>query len=394
MPITGNILIVDDNRSDLRLLATILSEQGHVVRPTLDGEAALISARQEQPDLILLDVRMVNMDGYTVCRELKSDKLTEDIPVIFISASNEVFDKVKALKAGSVDYITKPFEVEEVKARIDTQLKLRRLHDQLTENNEKLQRESNERQLAMQALQRARDELEHRVQERTAELDDANQRLQAEINRRQLISQDLHDHIIQSLYGSNLLLISMRKRLPANFDKSALLLLDQATLQIDQGIAEIRRFIEEHNYQSGVASFPQALADLANWAQLSDLPTISLEVNQAACDKLTEMQTMQLLAIAREAVSNCLRHSLANRAWIKLDDQNGQIVFEVGDDGIGFDLIEKHNAGKGLSNIQDRVKRIGGQLNIFTKPNDGVRIAVVLAPFATDNTLSEPLSHA
>ena len=114
-----NILIVDDHPESLRLLSQILSQRGYKVRPTRDGKLALNFARSTPPDLILLDIMMPAMDGYQVCEQLKACPQTKDIPVIFISALNELFDKVKAFSLGGVDYITKPFQVEEVVARVE-----------------------------------------------------------------------------------------------------------------------------------------------------------------------------------------------------------------------------------------------------------------------------------
>ena len=117
-----SIVIVDDMPDNLRLLASILQERGYKVRPAPSGNRALATIRKEPPSLILLDIMMPDMDGYKVCRHLKKDESTRDIPVIFLSALNEVFDKVKAFKAGGVDYISKPFQVEEVLIRVNTHL--------------------------------------------------------------------------------------------------------------------------------------------------------------------------------------------------------------------------------------------------------------------------------
>lgn len=140
-----NILIVDDHPESLRLLSQLLSKRGYKVRPTRDGKLALNFARSNPPDLILLDIMMPGMDGYQVCEQLKACPQTKDIPVIFISALNELFDKVKAFSLGAVDYIAKPFQVEEVVARVENQLHLGRLSQQIVGQNARLQAEIEER---------------------------------------------------------------------------------------------------------------------------------------------------------------------------------------------------------------------------------------------------------
>jgi signal transduction histidine kinase len=135
----ANILVVDDTVANLRLLVNLLVERGYKVRPASNGIMALSAARTEPPDLILLDILMPNMDGYEVCKQLKADQLTHEIPVIFISAVSEVLDKVKAFAMGGVDYITKPFQVEEVLARVETHLVIRNLQRSLKEKNEQLE---------------------------------------------------------------------------------------------------------------------------------------------------------------------------------------------------------------------------------------------------------------
>jgi len=137
-PDKSNILIVDDTPENLKTLTAILSERGYQARPVLSGEVALTAARKKAPDLILLDIRMPGMDGYEVCRQLKQDERTRDIPVIFISALEEVRDKIKAFEAGGQDYVTKPFQAEEVLARVETHLALYHLQKKLGERNTQL----------------------------------------------------------------------------------------------------------------------------------------------------------------------------------------------------------------------------------------------------------------
>jgi PleD family two-component response regulator len=119
-----DILIVDDTPANLNVLSAILGKRGYRVRPAINGALALKAAQKVAPDLILLDVQMPGMDGYEVCRQLKADSQTRDIPVVFISALDDVLDKVEAFEVGGADYITKPFQIEEVLARVANQLVL------------------------------------------------------------------------------------------------------------------------------------------------------------------------------------------------------------------------------------------------------------------------------
>lgn len=130
-PIKANILIVDDTPDNLRLLSKMLMERGYKVRPAPSGAHALATSKKEIPDLILLDVKMPEMDGYEVCRILKADERTKDIPVVFLSALHEVKDKVRGFEAGGVDFITKPFHVKEVMVRVETHLKIANLQHKL-----------------------------------------------------------------------------------------------------------------------------------------------------------------------------------------------------------------------------------------------------------------------
>ncbi|MCJ2557356.1 MAG: response regulator, partial [Candidatus Thermoplasmatota archaeon] len=159
----GDVLIVDDNEANLQLLHALLSEQGYSVRVATNGTMALESARAKRPDLILLDIRMPDIDGYEVCKRLKSSDATKDVSVIFVSVAKEALDKVKAFAVGGVDYVTKPYKAEEVLARVKAHLTISHLQQQLRSINE---------------------ELEARILERTADLVRANESLQTEIAER------------------------------------------------------------------------------------------------------------------------------------------------------------------------------------------------------------------
>jgi signal transduction histidine kinase len=134
----ASILVVDDTRANLRLLTDILRQENYLVRPVPDARLALASAVAAPPDLILLDIMMPHLDGYQVCEQIKAHQQTREIPIIFLSALSEVLDKVKAFSVGGVDYITKPFQMEEVLARVETHLALHKLQKSLQQKNDAL----------------------------------------------------------------------------------------------------------------------------------------------------------------------------------------------------------------------------------------------------------------
>jgi diguanylate cyclase (GGDEF)-like protein len=176
-----DILIIDDTPDNLRILSWLLTKEGYSVRKALNWQMALTACQTLSPDLILLDIMMPEVDGYEICRRLKACQQTADIPVIFISALDDVFDKVKAFQVGGVDYITKPFEFEEVLVRVENQLALRTARLQILKLNA---------------------ELENRVQERTWELKKTLHKLQQEMNQRQQLQNKLLEIVLHdSLTG-------------------------------------------------------------------------------------------------------------------------------------------------------------------------------------------------
>jgi diguanylate cyclase (GGDEF)-like protein len=192
----GNILVVDDTPDNLRVLSTSLTEHGYQVRCAKNGAMALLTAKKEPPNLILLDIRMPDMDGYEVCQRLKSEASTRDIPVIFLSALDDIFDKVKAFEVGGIDYMTKPFQIEEVLIRVKQQLDL---------------------QAAKAEVDRLNNALEQKVLQRTSQLEQAIGELNQEIvshkqTQQQLFYQAWHD-ILTGLSNRNRLIENLQKSL-------------------------------------------------------------------------------------------------------------------------------------------------------------------------------------
>jgi diguanylate cyclase (GGDEF)-like protein len=176
-----SILVVDDIADNLQILAKTLTSQGYQVRCAKNGSMALRGASTISPDLILLDIKMPDLDGYEVCQQLKTNKETCDIPVIFLSALDDVLDKVKAFEVGGVDYISKPIQVKEVLVRVKNQISL---------------------QLAKAKISELNQDLEKKVHQRTIKLKTVVQKLRQEINERRRVQQQLlHDALHDSLTG-------------------------------------------------------------------------------------------------------------------------------------------------------------------------------------------------
>jgi signal transduction histidine kinase len=205
------ILIVDDTPTNLGVLFEFLADSGFQVLVAEDGQDAIEQMEYVLPDLILLDVIMPGMDGFETCRHLKAKAITQDIPIIFMTALSETVDKVKGLNLGAVDYITKPLQHEEVLARVKIHLSLRNLTKTLQDYSLRLEKEIQERVKVEQEILLLNAELEKRVEARTSELQKANQQLQQEVRERILTQQALQESETRYRVQANQLEVAFRQ---------------------------------------------------------------------------------------------------------------------------------------------------------------------------------------
>jgi len=259
----GNIMIVDDNPANLKLLEDMLRQQGYEVQSFPRGRLALSAARQEAPDLILLDINMPEMSGYEVCERLKSAEELSNVPVIFLSALQETSDKMKAFRSGGVDYISKPFQFEEVHARVETHLKL---HD--------LQR----------TLKHQNNRLEEAVRVRTRELAEANQRLtildRSKSDFLNLISHEFRTPLNGILGISDLILQGMPSSADSDGFREAyqqsrlriLSILDDALLLTEIDVSRDRFRSGSISLNKALASAIQSAAEFAESRQVTLAP--------------------------------------------------------------------------------------------------------------------------
>lgn len=355
------ILLVDDNPTNIDVLFTYLSEEGYEVLVAEDGVTALERLSFVKPDLILLDIMMPHMDGFDVCRQLKSDPETRDIPVIFITALGSVEDKVAGFQAGGVDYVTKPFQNEEVLARIQNQLELRKMRRNLQIQNEQL-RSQNE---ALDAYART---VAHDLKNplnlilnfsRFIEEEQVLTGVPEQDLRRIIESAEQMNHIIQDL----LLLAQMRKE---DLDLAEV---DMQSV-VQQSLERLHLDIARNQVNLTLpASWPNPMG-VASWIQ----------------------------AVWVNYISNAIKYGgeppEVKLYWEEIPARSGYIRYTVQDNGPGVDPEKQHHIfkeftrvggekseghGIGLSIVRRVIIRLGGEVEMENLPSGtGSRFSFIL----------------
>jgi two-component system, sensor histidine kinase and response regulator len=353
----GDVLIVDDTLENLRLLSSILIEQGYDVRSVTNGGMALTAVRTQAPDLILLDIDMPGMSGYEVCQQLKSDPDLQAIPVIFISALNEVFDKVKAFSVGGVDFITKPFQVEEVLARIEHQFKLCYLQQQLQTQNHRLQETEAE-------LRRSLDQeraLNQRIEEMVA------------LEERNRIAREIHDSLGHSLVALNIHIASALALWTVDLDRAHTLFQEAKQLGSEalQAVRQSVSALRTDPFQ-GEALKDEIMNLAEDFYHLTDIsPACDIDLSQPLSNQVHHV----VYRIIQEGLTNICKHAEATIVRIRLQTTVEGLSLTLQDDGKGFH-VDQTMAGYGLQGMHERVAAMGGQLEIISKPGEGCQIVV------------------
>lgn len=337
----GDILIVDDTPDNLRLLSTMLIEQGYEVRSVSNGSTALMGIQAQPPDLILLDINMPGMNGYEVCQRLKANSNTQAIPVIFISALNEVFDKVKAFTVGGVDYITKPFQVEEVLVRVENQLRICSLQSQL------LKAFQQERQL--------------------------NQRIEAmaTLEERHRIARDIHDSLGHALVALNiqmetaLTLWQINPEQAYEFLQEAKQLGSDALKAVRQSVSEIRSDpLQGQLLEKAIATLTQEF-----YRTTGIPPECQIDLSYPLSNQVNTV----VYRIVQESLTNICKYAAATRVQIQIQTTVEGLLLVIQDNGKGM-TIDSCGYGFGLQGMRERTTNVGGQLEITSEPGAGCRI--------------------
>jgi two-component system, sensor histidine kinase and response regulator len=376
----ADILIVDNIPANIQLLSQVLVENGYKVRKLISGERALKAVELQAPDLILLDIKMPGMDGYEVCRQLKASEATCEIPIIFISALDDVFDKVKGFEAGGADYIIKPFEPVEVLARVSAQLKMQRLQQQLRCANV---------QLAAQNVQ-----LSQEIQERQ----------QAEANLRMLLHAVSHD-LRSPLSGMSLLLRSRLNDAGSNIaiDRRTVEVMVQSCsrqLQLIESLTATQQFDIKSD---SLAIKPLSLPALVQNIIIERLPILNqhrVKVKQlfAADLPLVNADAQQLWRVFGNLIDNAVKYNQSGFILTVEAKKEGEMVrCTVADNGAGISpeqcarLFEPYTRGVGVSLRQGLglglyisrqiVEAHGGEIGVDSELGKGAMFWLTLPKF-------------
>ena len=341
---------MDDAPSNLHLLSDMLKRKGYRVRPARSGKTALSAASAEAPDLILLDILMPEMDGYEVCASLKAHPALADVPVIFLSALGDTFDKVKAFRVGGVDYITKPFQMEEVYARIETHLKMRRLQADLQVKNEEL--------LKSQAQLRV---LTGRILEKQDE-------------ERRERSQQLHDALSQQLVGLGLEAWELQRQ-TKEVGGAASPLLQKLLDRINQLATEAYAISQElHPAILDRLGLVSALEHECEEVSAREGVQVDCDFRDAP-DTVPAPVALCLYRVVQEGLRNIVAHARAKAARVSLKLKDGGLLLTIGDDGAGMspDRIQE-SGGLGLASLEHRMRLIRGKFGVKSEAGTGTTV--------------------
>ena len=383
MALKGNILIVDDVQANLVLLSNMLKEQGYKVRSVVNGKMAIMTTKAAPPDLILLDITMPGMDGYEVCEHLKADEQTADIPILFISALDKTQGKVRAFAAGGVDYITKPFQIEEVLARVETHLALRRLQKQLEETNDELAQRLQELEQANAELKASNAELDafaHTVAH------DLKNPLGGMIGYAELLLSRCADQVDKSSYEVMDALVKAGWRM-SNIIKELLLLarlrgeeLKVRPLYMDSVVKEAKQrlsfMIEQYDAQIVAPDTWPVAMGYAPWVEEVWANYISNALKYGGQPPRVELGATEITATGGSAADG----PGWVRFWVR-DNGGGLSPEEQARLFVPFTQIHQVRAqghGLGLSIVHRIVQKLGGEVGVESQVGQGSEFFFVL----------------
>lgn len=357
----GVILAVDDSLASLKLLVDTLTAEGYTALPADSGGLALAAVSTTLPEMILLDIRMAGMDGFEFIRQLKARDECRKIPVIFLSAADDVDLRVTGFKHGAVDFIGKPYQREELLARVASHLELSRLRESLERTNILQLSEAN---LRLEKLTREQSE---KLRQLASDLTQAEQR------ERERIHELLHDEVQPLLVAARLSLSSLSARTA----KEDLLRVTGETCNHISSVIQVARSlsVQLSPPQIRERGLIPALQSLVRWVADNHRLTVDLQVMTDA-EPADVGVRRHCFNVIRELLMNVVKHAGVSKASVSLaqvDDATLRII--VADGGCGFDAGDVP-AGTGLTATGRRLAMFGGQLDLNSSPGSGTTVTL------------------
>lgn len=355
---THTILIVDDTPANVTLLSTMLAKNNYQVRQAVNGTMALQAAQKLLPDLILLDINMPDLNGYEVCKQLKANKTTADIPVIFISAMDAALDKVQAFDAGGIDYITKPFQIEEVLVRVQTHLTIAQQRSEILTLNE------------------MKDQLMRTV------------------------AHDLKNPLTVVMGNSEILL-----REPVNTDPVRVVDLAQKILRSSRRKHNlITDFLDLSQLEEGIPFERQPVtltellqATIEDFSHIATSKDIKLHVSADINSVMIDVDPNRMRQVLANLISNAIKYTPeGGEVDISIKYTEEEMVINIKDNGLGIppeDIsrlfqkfhrvqekahLEQEGTGLGLSIAQTIVERHGGKIEVRSQLGQGSIFSIKL----------------
>ena len=396
LPNGATILVVDDNPVNLKLLNHTLSSAGYKVKIEVNGLNVIPQVKTSIPDLIVLDIMLPDLSGFEICKQLQADPLTRSIPIIFITALADTVDKVKGLSLGAVDYITKPFQKEELLARVRTHLHLKRLIKSLEIQNQEL------RQLTQQ-----NEDLEHRVAERTAELKQALKK-EKELNQLKSRFITIASHEFRTplaiIASSSGILQKFSDRLNEERKQEHLQTIQHTIKHITQILDDVLMInraeadkIELHLEAADIVDFCHHLQSAIAESNNQHTINFSVDLGQETITNslIIQFDKKLLQQIITNLLNNAIKyspnHNLVKFSLTKADDK---IIFKISDHGIGIPEADQDNlfasfhrgsnvgniagTGLGLSIVRKCVDLHQGEINIDSQIGKGTTVTITI----------------
>ncbi len=348
----STILIVDDEPSARETLISMLEGQGYLLKSASNGKEALKMARHLLPDLILLDVMMPEMDGFEVCKRIRTIPKLAEVPILILTALNEPMWLVQGIEAGADDFLTKPISRQELLARVQTITRLNRYRTLLTQREDL-------RNMAMQVVSAQEDE-------------------------RKRLSRELHDDLGQALTMQLLTLRNLQGAFStpnsALYDRLEKLHKDTKEIytNIHRLVKDLRPpALETLNLETALQSYCTEFTHSTGLEIIfeadNDLPVFS------------DIYQITLYRVLQESLTNIIKHTQAKKSWVELSIEKDKINLTIQDNGKGFEYDQTQEKGIGLKGIKERLTLIGGKLYINSSENQGT---ILVAELLLEETLT------